>query len=122
MTFVFTAFPGLLVHAGLLHEFPYPLCGCDTCDTTWQREADDFEKLVLAVVDGSYSESVERRYGEPAAWYQVRYPNGSSGGSSSATTIEPDRLAAAERVLDQLQSGWAAWPRRPATAEGESAT
>lgn len=122
LTFVFTAFPGLLLHAGLLRDFPFPLCGCDACDTTWQREADDLEKLVLAVVDGNYSESVERRDGEPAAWYQVRYPSGSSGGSSSATTIEPDRLAAAERVLDQLPSGWAAWPRRRATGEVESAT
>ncbi|GAA4066388.1 hypothetical protein GCM10023065_18300 [Microbacterium laevaniformans] len=115
LTFVFTAFPGLLLHAGLLHDFPYPLCGCDACDTTWQREADELEEHVFAVVSGNYRESVERRDGEAAVWYQVRYPNGSSGGFSNAITVPAERLAAAKPVLRRLSSGWRAWPRRTRT-------
>lgn len=121
LTFVFTAFPGLLLHAGVLHDFPFPQCGCDACDTTWQSEADDLEEHVVAIVSGGYSESVDHRGGESTAWYRLRYPTGSSGGSSSAIALPPDRLAAAERVLDELPPGWAAWPRRRPAAEGASA-
>src|SRR5690554_2561679 len=32
LTFVYTSFPGVTVHAGLLHDFPFPDCGCDACD------------------------------------------------------------------------------------------
>src|SRR5690554_3899819 len=39
LTFVFTAYPGLIVHAGLLHDVAYPFCGCDACDADWEREA-----------------------------------------------------------------------------------
>lgn len=112
LTCVFTAFPGLLVHAGLLQDFPFPLCGCDACDTTWQREADDLEQHVFAVVAGNFSESVDSRDGEPSAWYQVRYTNGSSGGSSSVSNVPPERREAAALTLQQLPSGWKAWPRR----------
>ena len=112
LTFVFTAFPGLLLHAGLLHDFPFPLCGCDACDTPWQREADELEEHVFAVVSGNYSESVGRRDAEAAAWYQVRYPTGSSGGSSNTVAVPAERRAAAEPILRSLPSGWRAWPRR----------
>ncbi|MGG7379579.1 DUF6226 family protein, partial [Escherichia coli] len=27
LTFVFTDYPGLILHAGLLHDFWYPVCG-----------------------------------------------------------------------------------------------
>ncbi len=115
LTFVFTSFPGLMVHAGLLQDFPFPLCGCDACDTTWQREADELEELVFAVVSGNFSESVERRDAEVAAWYQVRYPNGSTGGFSNTITVPAERLAAAKPVLQRLPSGWRAWPPRART-------
>ncbi|KXZ57735.1 hypothetical protein Mlaev_02516 [Microbacterium laevaniformans] len=112
LTFAFTAFPGLLLHAGLRHDFPFPLCGCDACDTSWQSEADELEEHVFAVVSGTYSESVERRDAEAAAWYQVRYPTGSSGGFSNAIPVPAERRAAAEPISRRLPSGWRAWPRR----------
>lgn len=43
LTFVFTDYPGVIVHAGLLHDFLYPVCGCDACDETWQSVAEDME-------------------------------------------------------------------------------
>ncbi len=34
LTFGFTTYPGLILHAGLVHDFTYPTCGCDACDET----------------------------------------------------------------------------------------
>ena len=34
LTFVLTGYPGVAVHAGVLHDFPFPVCGCDACDET----------------------------------------------------------------------------------------
>jgi hypothetical protein len=47
LTFVFTEYPGLLVHGGVLHDFSFPGCGCDGCDETAESEADRLEMLVL---------------------------------------------------------------------------
>ena len=32
LTFDYTPYPGLILHAGLLHDFAYPIRGCDACD------------------------------------------------------------------------------------------
>lgn len=112
LTFVFTAFPGLLLHAGVVHDFPFPLCGCDACDTAWQSEADHLEEHVFAVVTGNYSERVDHRDDEWSSWYRMRYEHGSSGGSSDPSALPPERLAAAATVLQRVPSGWAPWPRR----------
>jgi hypothetical protein len=47
LTFVLTAYPGIFLHAGLLHDFHYPVCGCDACDSNWVAEADELEQQVL---------------------------------------------------------------------------
>ena len=107
-------FPGPAPARGPAARLPLSLCGCDACDTTWQREADELEEHVFAVVSGNYRESVERRDGEPAAWYRVRFTNGSSGGSSSISTVAPERLEAAAVTLPDLPSGWRPWPLRHA--------
>lgn len=40
LTFGFTSYPGLILHAGLLHDFAYPICGCDACDETAVGQVD----------------------------------------------------------------------------------
>ncbi|SFO03199.1 DUF6226 family protein [Mycetocola miduiensis] len=57
LTFVFTSYPGVLLHAGLLNDFSYPVCGCDACDETWQSVAAEMEWQVLAVAGGGYRET-----------------------------------------------------------------
>ena len=56
LTFVLTGYPGVMVHAGVLHDFPFPVCGCDACDETAETAADRLEMLVLTVAAGGYSE------------------------------------------------------------------
>lgn len=110
LTFVFTAYPGIILHAGLLHDLHYPVCGCDACDSHWAAEADELEKHVLAVVSGHYREGIER--GSPT-WveYAFAYPDGRASGRSRAQDSAAERLNSAEPILRNLSEGWAAWPR-----------
>lgn len=110
LTFVFTAYPGVVVHAGLLNSFHYPHCGCDACDESWELQADELEADVLAVVAGGYQESVRLGH-EPWVGYSITR---SDGGRSSSGLVEegPDRLSAAEPVLRELDGAWAPWPPR----------
>ncbi|WP_404474752.1 DUF6226 family protein [Microbacterium aerolatum] len=110
LTLVFTAYPGIYMHAGLLHDFHYPACGCDACDSTWEGEADDLEQQVLAVVAGNYRESIERGL-RPWVSYAFTYSDGASSGRSCAQDLPADRLKAAKPILRDRTEGWVSWPR-----------
>lgn len=118
LTFVFTDYPGLVVHAGLLHDFPYPSCGCDACDESLGSVADQLEWTVLAVTSGGYREEV--RGSALGSWisYQLTAEGSSRGGSSrgDATAGARARRRAAASRLDAMAAGWAAWPARPSAA------
>lgn len=110
LTLVFTGYPGIWMHAGLLHDFVYPVCGCDACDSHWQAEADELEHVVLAVVSGNYRESIGPG---PRPWveYACAYPDGEASGRSYSQDLPARRLKAAKPILRGLPNGWAAWPR-----------
>lgn len=110
VTLVFTAYPGIYMHAGLLNDFHYPVCGCDACDSNWQAEADDLERQVLAVVTGHYHETIERRDLDPWVGYAFTYPDGANSGGSREQGIAPERLKAAEAILRNVSGPWAEWP------------
>lgn len=111
LTFVFTGYPGVVLRAGLLHEFRHPECGCDACDETWESEADGIEQQVLAVVTGNYRETIEGRV-RPWVEFELRYPGGATSGRSRGKDLSAERVAAARPVLRDLTAGWAAWPSR----------
>lgn len=110
LTIVFTGYPGIYMHAGLLHDFHYPVCGCDACDSNWEGESDELERQVLAVVTGNYRESIDRGP-RPRIEYSFAYPDGRSSGRSRASDLPADRVKAAKRMLRAGDDGWAAWPR-----------
>jgi Family of unknown function (DUF6226) len=112
ITFVFTAYPGVVVHAGLLHDFVYPMCGCDACDETWQVVADELESIVQIVASGGYREEVRRIGQQTRIACDLRATDGSHN-SSSWVEAGPgaDILDAAAR-LNELPGGWAPWPPR----------
>lgn len=114
LTFVFTPYPGVTLHAGLLHDFFFPSCGCDACDSTWDGEAGDLEQQVLAVVTGNYSERIDRGM-RPWVEHRFTYPDGAwQGGRGRTGSIPAERVRAAKPVLRSLASGWRAWPELPA--------
>ncbi|MBB6390208.1 DUF6226 family protein [Microbacterium thalassium] len=112
VTIVFTKYPGIFMHAGLLHDFHYPVCGCDACDSTWDAEADALEQQLLAVASGNYSERIDRG---PRPWieHKFTYPGqGWQGGRGRARDISAERVKRAKPVLRNLPGGvWAAWPK-----------
>ncbi|TFV81796.1 hypothetical protein E4V99_12595 [Microbacterium sp. dk485] len=111
LTLVFTAYPGIYMHAGLLNDFHYPVCGCDACDSTWEGEADDLERQVLAVVTGHYRESIKGGI-RPLVAHSFTYPDGSGrSGESRAQDLPAARVKAARPILRNAPGGWAAWPR-----------
>lgn len=112
LTFAFTAYPGIHLHAGLLHDFQFPVCGCDACDSTWGAEADELEQRVRAVVTGDYREVIERGF-NPWIAHTFTYPDGGwRGGRSRAQDVPAERLSAAKPILRGLPDGWAAWDSR----------
>ena len=50
LTLVYTDYPGVFVHAGLLHDFFYPMCGCDACDKSRFEDADQSAANVAIIV------------------------------------------------------------------------
>ena len=111
LTFVFTGYPAVLVHAGVLHDFSFPGCGCDGCDETAESEADRLEMLVLAVAAGGYSERYplgSRRWVE----YGLTAVDGSAaeGGRSEPSPVPNPRLRDAETRLRDMVDGWRPWP------------
>lgn len=110
LTFVFTAYPGIYLHAGLLNDFHFPVCGCDACDTSWQSEADALERTVLAVVTGHYRETLERRERDPWVGFAFTFPDGASSGGSREHGISAERFTAARSILREVGQ-WSAWPR-----------
>jgi hypothetical protein len=113
MTFVFLERPSVFVHAGVLHDFAFPSCGCDACDETAESQADRLELLVLAVAAGTYSEHY------PVGWrrwlgYGLSAADGSAteSGQGDPGPIPKDRLRMARTKLGFVPDGWLSWPRR----------
>lgn len=114
LTFVLTGYPGVLIHAGALHDFPFPVCGCDACDETAETAADRMEMLVLTVAAGGYSERYpvgSRRWSE----YALTAVDGSrsESGSGEPGPVDAARLSEAEVRLREVSGGWRPWPVRP---------
>lgn len=106
LTFVFTSFPSVIVHAGLLHDFLYPTCGCEACDESWESMADSMEWDVQTVVAGGY----EERAGQQGAGYRLSGLNGSRGEGGMSQVVPQERVDAAAQTLASIDR-WSAWPR-----------
>jgi hypothetical protein len=113
LTFVLTGYPGVVVHAGVLHDFPFPVCGCDACDETAETTAERMEVLVLSVAAGGYAE----RYPVGSRWWS-EYAltafdgSGSESGSSEPGPVAATRLHEAEIRLRDVAGPWSPWPLR----------
>ncbi|BCW20562.1 hypothetical protein NtRootA9_32700 [Arthrobacter sp. NtRootA9] len=113
LTFILTGFPGVVVHAGVLHDFPFPVCGCDACDETVLTQADRLERLVLSVAAGGYAERYPvggRRWREYAL--TAFDGSGSESGKGEPGLLSPSRLRKAELRLKDVERGWSPWPLR----------
>ena len=102
-----------MVHAGVLHDFPFPVCGCDACDETAETTADRLEMLVLSVAAGGYSERYpvgRKRWSEYAL--TAFDGSGSESGQGEPAPAAAARLQDAEVRLREVDGGWGPWPLR----------
>lgn len=114
LTIVLTVYPGVMVHAGVLHDFAFPVCGCDACDETVETTADRLELLVLSVAAGGYRERYpvgRKRWSE----YTLAAfdGSGSESGQGEPPPASAGRLHDAEVRLREVARGWSPWPLRP---------
>jgi len=109
LTFVFTPFPGVLLHAGALQDCLFPVCGCDACDDDVVELSDELEWTVRTVTTGGFSEritrsSVHHAFSEPGV--------GSRSGECRVQDLPATRIAAAREMIP-ADGRWKAWPARP---------
>jgi hypothetical protein len=108
LTVGWTAFPGVVVRAGVHFSQGFPGCGCDACDESLEGTADELELVVIAVAEGRFSEEVTQgRIGHAITW-----ADGRSSGSQSTSELPAAQVVPARATLAALPAGWQAWPRR----------
>jgi Family of unknown function (DUF6226) len=114
LEFRFTDFPGVVIRAGVRCRAAFPACGCDACDDTWEKVADDMECLVFAVAEGTFVERIALTSGGTASVeYTIRSPNGTGRGGSSGGVEADAGLRDDAARLDRLPVGrWQPWPRK----------
>lgn len=108
LTFVLTDYPSVWVQTGLLHTAVHPFCGCDACDSTWEAEADELERTVLAVAAGGFREWIDDD--ELPVGMSLTFRDGARSGRSRIEDFPTGRIDAARPVLAALPDGWHAWP------------
>ncbi|RIJ69435.1 hypothetical protein D1871_22165 [Nakamurella silvestris] len=108
LTFGFTDPPTVYVHAGLLQDFIFPICGCDACDEDIDHLIGELERTVFAVVEGRYAEQADRK----SSGHTFFTEEGEEGSGGWTTTEPSPRLTAAVAALRDSGGRWKAWPRR----------
>lgn len=113
LTVVYTELPGVVVHAGVLHDFVYPSCGCDACDETAIPVAGELESIILSVVTGGYAEKYPMG-AERWCGYALVAADGSGhqSGQGAVGLASPAGLSDAAQILERVPDGWHPWPRR----------
>ena len=117
LTFVFTGFPGIFLHAGALYDSHYPVCGCDACDDDVQELLENLESMVRAVVSGGLYELFDPHdeqvidYGlaEPGSWEEA--------GRLHAKELPEEKVESARTLLPP-DGHWLPWPEAARDAAG----
>ncbi|WP_433675947.1 DUF6226 family protein [Microbacterium gorillae] len=112
LSLALTDYPGVFLHAGAIREAQYPVCGCNACDSNWPDEAENLEREVFAVVNGTFRETLIDTPA-PVIDFASVYPDGSISGQAFGEEIPVERWQAALELLRDRPDGWAPWPRRP---------
>jgi hypothetical protein len=110
LTFVFTDFPGVVLHAGVLYRTHAPACGCDACDENWEHGAEELEFTVRAVVTGGFTERVTGRI-KTKVYQSLELPGvgGRSGEGPARDMFSEGEIEAARSRLRSVGT-WRPWP------------
>jgi len=111
LTFVFWSFPSLTVQAGAMADFQYPTCGCDHCDEEAGGNIEELERIVGAVVDGRFRETLSLEE-PPWSGMEIRSRDGDveESGSGVEEHLTPIQVNVIRQRLEALpRAGWNAW-------------
>ncbi|WP_449374521.1 DUF6226 family protein [Arthrobacter psychrolactophilus] len=108
LTFVFTQFPGVAIHAGVLHDFHFPSCGCDACDEGFDSVAEELEWTVRTVVSGGYSETFDRWPGKWLEYKLYEEEVGMRSGRGRIGGLPAERVKLARTSLPN-EGHWLPW-------------
>ncbi|WP_243789727.1 DUF6226 family protein [Saccharopolyspora gloriosae] len=108
VTVVFDAFPGLRVLVAGGSDGHLPVCGCDACEESFERCADELRWWLTAITAGAVT---ERLIYDDGWWYETsRSMDGRS--SRSRGRVDGDRLESLRTRLPNGELTWAPWPPR----------
>ncbi|MCB2412756.1 DUF6226 family protein [Demequina sp. TTPB684] len=113
ITIAFTSHPGIVVVSGVVRVEPFPVCGCDACDATWESESDRLESEVFAIVAGGLAEHPPTMRHRSFRQTLTR-ADGWSSGEVNTNGFSRERQVAARERLKELGGAWAAWSPREA--------
>lgn len=106
-----TSFPGVCLHAGALHDFHFPVCGCDACDDDVLSLVEELEWTVRVVTCGGYAERLDPWPGR-RVHYRLDEPGvAMRAGSGRIQDLPRERVHQAQRSLPE-DGMWAAWPAK----------
>lgn len=117
LTFAFTGFPGVFLHSGALHDFDFPVCGCDACDHDASSVAEKLEWTVRTVVAGGYSERFDPW---PGRWieYRLDEPGVRWESARIRTKDLPRKRVKSARTVLPPDGHWLPWPEAARDASG----
>ena len=114
ITVVFTDFPGLFVRFGRWTEEPFPVCGCDACGGTSEKEIERLTERIYSLTTNGLRETVQAPRGlfggDGSLEAEWRGPSNYGRSWASMDRKTARRMAGRRRlVLD-----WQPWRRRGA--------
>ena len=109
----YSDYPGLHVRFGRCSTNLVPVCGCDACDETAEREIKRVTRMIDCVTDGGFREAVRRPLLPfiGSGWLETAFwsPVGSHSGGSVLDNSQARRMTGGRR---RLELDWRPWPRR----------
>lgn len=105
---VFDDFPGLLVRMGDDCIAGLPACGCDACDETVERCAEQLHAYAEVCAGGNFGERIAHAHG----WWHERWYGFPVGVSWNRTPLDLPQRDALLQAFGGDEKRWAPWPQR----------
>lgn len=111
LSFLLTSFPGLWLRFGTRTFEAFPACGCDACNEDVEDQLPGLASTIEAVVNGGFTESLERRGLLRTPW-EITETTTAGSRHRSESRIDGARRRDLCRCYHHI---YAPWPRRPPT-------
>jgi len=109
----FTLFPSLIVRCGRLFNTPFPVCACDGCAATAEREGARLEEILTDVVAGHFREELQiPLFGDARVRWSLGIVTAGDGHLAKGASRLSRERARALRATGFRRVQWMPWPQR----------